>query len=625
MSLQDEDEQTSECCADINNNMNSTQDEETFLMNEKSEDSQQQEDGEAFFRDLFNVYDVDRVGYILVENFIHISKQNMFESFLGDDEKLKAFVELLDPKGTGHIDYFGFVNGMSNLMSGNTESYMEGHSLISRSRGSTFMEGETPVLQSENNADMLPEEEIFESYETNTNTNSSDKTSSNEYEFHENDAESIHEEGTDYFGLDDSLVQNHRKSLSVRKSISMGGLVRNSKRLSMHTLNDSAFNNHSYEEDRVNGDNSERYEQLVEELEFKVKNLEIHNQTLKHEIDEQIEKNKFQAAENSGLIVKIQEFEDHNLELERRFQIQIQEENARHQEALNKIYLQQQIDTENYLSQIRMLEIESQEQNLENENNRKRIDELIEVCENKESKLNEEYSKMNEITAEHKQTVKQLETLMVLNEQQKLGYEEQIDQYKKEIYETKLQLEDSHQEYCQERKSTMYDESYYLNQIAQLEGENKLFKSEMAKLNENIGELEANIKIYKSSIQDDDEEVAFGNHGIPSSISQESFLSEITSSKDNDLLQTLVDERKNSQRLREYIEELTSKILEHNPAILEAKIMKVGSSPQAQTPKADKGKVEIQILKPSSTNTTPRRDSKADSKFNYKRLLKLVN
>lgn len=81
----------------------------------------------------------------------------------------------------------------------------------------------------------------------------------------------------------------------------------------------------------------------------------------------------------------------------------------------------------------------------------------------------------------------------------------------------------------------MYDESYYLNQIAQLEGENKLFKSEMAKLNENIGELEANIKIYKSSIQDDDEEVAFGNHGIPSSISQESFLSEITSSKDNDV------------------------------------------------------------------------------------------
>lgn len=88
MSLQDEDEQTSECFADMNNNMNSTQDEETFMMmnDAKSEDSQQQEDGEAFFRDLFNVYDVDRVGYILVENFVQISKQNMFDSFLGDDE-----------------------------------------------------------------------------------------------------------------------------------------------------------------------------------------------------------------------------------------------------------------------------------------------------------------------------------------------------------------------------------------------------------------------------------------------------------------------------------------------------------------------------------------------------------
>lgn len=211
-------------------------------------------------------------------------------------------MQLLDPEGTGHIDYFGFVNGMSQLMSGNSDSYIEGHSLISRSRGSTFMEGEASVLQSDNNnsaSHKMLEEEIFE----NTNTNSSDKTSSNEY-----DAESIHEEGTDYFGLDTSLVQNHHKSLSVRKSISMGGLVRNSKRLSMHTLNDdSAFNNQSYDEDnnRVSGDNnSDRYEQLIEELEFKVKNLEVHNLALKHEIDEEIEKNKFHAAENSSLVVK---------------------------------------------------------------------------------------------------------------------------------------------------------------------------------------------------------------------------------------------------------------------------------------------------------------------------------
>ena len=86
MSLHDDDEHTSECFADMNNNMNNTADEETFLMNEKTEDSQQSENSESSFRELFNVYDVDRVGYILIESFIQISKQNMCDSFLGDDE-----------------------------------------------------------------------------------------------------------------------------------------------------------------------------------------------------------------------------------------------------------------------------------------------------------------------------------------------------------------------------------------------------------------------------------------------------------------------------------------------------------------------------------------------------------
>lgn len=92
----------------------------------------------------------------------------------------------------------------------------------------------------------------------------------------------------------------------------------------------------------------------------------------------------------------------------------------------------------------------------------------------------------------------------------------------------------------------MYDESYYLNQIAQLESENKLFKSEMEKLNANIEELDANLKIYKTNIQedDDDDDAVFGNtgfmgHAIPASISQESFLSEINSSQDNEVRKVL--------------------------------------------------------------------------------------
>jgi len=79
------------------------------------------------------------------------------------------------------------------------------------------------------------------------------------------------------------------------------------------------------------------------------------------------------------------------------------------------------------------------------------------------------------------------------------------------------------------------------------------------------------------------------------------------------LLQKLVDERKESQRLREYIAELTSKILEHAPAILE--------DSKSQTKSAEAGKAEITMSKPIAV-ATQRRDSKTDSKFNYKRLFK---
>ena len=83
------------------------------------------------------------------------------------------------------------------------------------------------------------------------------------------------------------------------------------------------------------------------------------------------------------------------------------------------------------------------------------------------------------------------------------------------------------------------------------------------------------------------------------------------------LLQKLVDERKESQRLREYIAELTSKILEHDPAILENKVIKDSKS---QTKSAEAGKTEITMSKPITV--AQRRDSKTDSKFNYKRLFR---
>lgn len=78
MSLLDEDEPSSEC-VDLNNNVLMMSDEDTFSNGKESIP------GDDFYRELFNVYDIEQVGYIRVENFIEISKQNMFDSFLGDE------------------------------------------------------------------------------------------------------------------------------------------------------------------------------------------------------------------------------------------------------------------------------------------------------------------------------------------------------------------------------------------------------------------------------------------------------------------------------------------------------------------------------------------------------------
>jgi len=111
MSLHDDDEQTSQS-VDININ----------------------EPGDSFFRDLFHVYDIENLGYITVDNFIQISQQNMEDGFLGDENKLKEIVHLLDPTECGQIQYFDFVEGMTKLMTNKPDGFDEGQQLISRSR-----------------------------------------------------------------------------------------------------------------------------------------------------------------------------------------------------------------------------------------------------------------------------------------------------------------------------------------------------------------------------------------------------------------------------------------------------------------------------------------------------------
>lgn len=588
MSLLDEDEPSSECVDMNNNNVLMMSDEDTFSNGKESMP------GDEFYRELFNVYDIEQVGFIRVENFIEISKQNMFDSFLGDENKLMEFVGMLDPKGVGKIEYFEFVEGMTSLMSNKTENFMDGQELISRSRNSTFMEGEAPVLQTTNNLT----EEIFENFSPET-PNSSNKTSSNEYDYAENDAESLNE-SNDFFGIDSSVMKNHRKSLSIRKSISMGGIMRSSKRLSMHNQIDSDLLGRSGMDEDLDENNnivnsSGKYERIIEGLENKIKNVEQQNENLKFEINEQIIKSKFQTGENTNLILKIREFEDLNSEIERKYNEQIYQESNRHQDLLNKTISQYDEDKENFLTQIRNLEALSQKQQIELTVHINKIDEMTKINEDKDLTIIQNSGKLKELQTEYKKSMIDLEQLTDEQERLKLDYDEQIDQLKKELQDLNSLLDNAEQEQMYQRKSTLYDESYYLNQIKQLETENKMFKTEVETLNTSLLELNANLKIYTTNKNDNDSISDVFNK-------QDSFMCEMTSQNEDELLEKLISERKNTQRLREYVEELTSKILEHNPSLLETK--------------------------PRSNSTSSPHDattSQKKSTFSYKRLLKLVN
>jgi len=78
----------------------------------------------------------------------------------------------------------------------------------------------------------------------------------------------------------------------------------------------------------------------------------------------------------------------------------------------------------------------------------------------------------------------------------------------------------------------------------------------------------------------------------------------------------LIEEKKNSQRLRDYVEELTSKILENNPSILEA------TTPHATGSSFTKSDSARSILSSQSPSKNAGNPEKTTS---FKRFFKLVS
>ncbi len=106
----------------------------------------------------------------------------------------------------------------------------------------------------------------------------------------------------------------------------------------------------------------------------------------------------------------------------------------------------------------------------------------------------------------------------------------------------KIQLENSKQEQRYQRKGTLYDESYYTNQIGQLEIENQMLKNEIQNLTTNLEDFQASLKIYQTNVAvgEDSNSLSnkrkFSNNGflqLPDT--RESFESEFSDTKEDEV------------------------------------------------------------------------------------------
>ena len=155
-----------------------------------------------------------------------------------------------------------------------------------------------------------------------------------------------------------------------------------------------------------------------------------------------------------------------------------------------------------------------------------------------------EAARLRDLQEEYQYLHTQLANGNSSHEKLKLEHETQLDELRRELSEARESMQHFQQEHLTQRKNSLFEESSYLNQIRELSAENEQFKAECDKMSKNLIELNANLDIYKTNLREDelhmqdiDGITSAGNSllmQLPHSVTQESFLSEINSTKEDE-------------------------------------------------------------------------------------------
>ncbi|XP_033127569.1 rab11 family-interacting protein 4-like isoform X4 [Anneissia japonica] len=539
---------------------------------------------------VFEAFDVDGRGSINADHFCVIAKEHFGEA---RHKEIVGLIQLLDPEGSGQISFNSFCDGvqiindmaavekcnkqvlaMNSLGTSLTLEDIDGHCEDENSTASTYNEYDDSVMtdMSEENIAASPflsegtgysvdgddEDSAFANGHLRTDFDSITKSFTDDEEQYED-----YGENTD---IECDLENNAPVQVYIEdvdkdtESITTNSARRvTSNEFASQLYRSSSSNNISNDFGSMSdclGDYAAS-ESDVLELSDKVKQLE--NQVVDLEEDKASGDDHVQKlrAENTHLMEQLNQMEEQLREADTKLEERIQEEKSRHKEAMNRQEKEMRAEIDSLQNQITEMEDEKQDflgdiprLKKENESLRKERDRLMKAFREADDKwfsLSSEYQRQQQqYKIEKEELEEELATNAVLIEEMN-GELEELRQYREENQQMNLL-----------RTPSLLDMP---GRLQELDIQFKQVKQENALLQESNDELSAQMINTR---------VTFGPSLLHRGVSKSaSFAAEIETASKDDIMQALRDEEKISIELREYIGHILTRILEHNPSLLE--------------------------------------------------------
>ncbi|XP_071953875.1 rab11 family-interacting protein 4-like isoform X3 [Antedon mediterranea] len=540
---------------------------------------------------VFEAFDADGRGSIEVDHFCEIAKKHFGED---KHKEITGLIQLLDPEGCGQISFNSFCDGVQVIndmatientcndqernvnMTSLTLDECDGHAEDENSTASTYNEYDDSVMTDMSEENIVASPFLSEGTGQSIDGDDDDSAIANGMTRLRTDFDSIlsksftddEEQYEDYGENTDiecdldstSPVQVYIEDIDKdTESIATTSTRRVTSNEFASQLYRSSSSNNLQNGVMSNGlGDYAASESDVLELSDRVRELEnqvVDLEEVKASGNDLLQKMR---SETTHLREQLNQMEEQIRETDIKIKEEQQEIKNKHKEAMSKQEKELRSEIDNLQSQI--AEIEDERNDFlgdlpkikkENESLRKERDRLMKAFREADDKwfsLSSEFQRQQQqYRIEKEELEEELATNAVLIDEMNVEIED-LRRYREETQQMNLM-----------RSNSLLDMP---GRFQELDIQFKQVKQENALLKESNDELNAQVISTTG--------VTFSAHLLHSGVSKAaSFAAEIETASKDDIMQALRDEEKISVELREYIGHILTRILEHNPSLLE--------------------------------------------------------